>query len=613
MTIFRWRAIGVLIFFVVVLITGYILLLDRIVKHGVEETGASIVGAKVDVAYADVRLRDGVVVLRGLQVTNPDAPMTNLIEAREIVANVMMVPLLEKKVVVETLAVRGVRFGTPRETSGALPNRSPESGRAWREVNAWAEQLRIPSFSLEGLGGVVNVNAIRPESLRTLAHARATAALADSMRGAWEGRVRALDPRPQIDSARALIERVRNADPVRLGIPGMTQLVNSGRSTIASLAEIRGRLTTLDSTVRYGVGALQANIERFPEMRDADLMYARSLLNLPSLEAPSVSPALFGETAVTWLKPVLYWVKTAERYVPPGLDPKRYSGPKRTRASGTTVSYPGRANYPRFLLQYGETDLEIGGAGAAAGQYAALIRGLSSAPTLYGEPIRIQAGRTRAAQGPRDLRLAATLEHAQRPIRDSVALHVSGITLPTVALDAIGGRVGLGQGTTQFSLQRTGDQLDAHLRWVSTSVSWERTDPPPAGVQSIRQIGTTAWAKDLLWRTLSGVGRVEVDMRLRGSLDRPSLSVSSNLGQAVVQSLRQEVGREIERAEQLVRAEVNRLVEPRLAEARGRVDAIREQVQSVVATRLVEVEETRQRLEDELRQVTRGIPGIRFP
>lgn len=611
MTVFRWRAVLVLILFLAALGAGWLLLLDKLVERGVEATGASIVGAKVDVAAADVRLGDGVVVLHGLQVANPDAPMTNLVEARQIVANVMMTPLLEKKLVVETLAVRGVRFGTPRTTSGALANRSPESGRAWREVNAWAQQLRIPPFSLEGLGSVIDVAAIHPDSLRTLTHARATVAQADSLRTAWEQRLRALDPRPQVDSARVLIERLQNIDPARLGIAGVTQLASSGRTMVSALGDLRVRVAALDSTVRAGVGDVAANIAQFPAMKDADLAYAKGLLQLPSLDAPSISPAVFGETAVAWLKPVLYWVKTAERYLPPGLDPQRFSGPKRARASGTSVRFPGRATYPRFLLQYGASDLEIGGSGAAAGQYAALIRGLSSAPAKYGTPIEIRAGRTAAARGPRDLRLTAVLEHAARPIRDSVAFSATGITLPTVDLGAIvGGRMALGQGSGRFSLLRSGDQIDALLQWRSSDVRWERGQQP-AGVTN-PQVGTVAWGKDLLWRTLSGLRQVDVDMRLRGSVDRPSLSVSTNIGQAIVQSLRREVGAEIERAEQMVRSEVERLVEPRILEARARVDSLQTQVLDVVESRLREVNEVRGRLESELRNLT-GIPGIKIP
>lgn len=605
----RLRAFIPMVLLLVLLVVGWWLLLDRLVAKGVEEAGASIVGAKVDVGEADVRVGDGVVVLRGLQVANPDAPMTNLVEAREVVANVMMPPLLEKKVVVETLAIRGVRFGTPRATSGALENPPPGSGQLWREVNSWADRIRIPSLSLEGLGGVVDVSALSADSLRTLAHARAMVARVDSMRGAWESRLVALDPRPQLDSARAFVRRLENANPVQLGIAGVTSLVNDGRARLSGITGLRDRLASLDSAVRAGVGALQANVGEFATTRDADLAYARSLLRLPSLEAPSLSPGLFGETAVTWMKPVLYWVRAAERFVPPGLDPKRFPGPRRARAPGTTVHYPGRATYPRFLLLHGETDFAIGGTGTEAGNYVALVRGLSSAPALYGRPIEIAAARTGAVRGPRDVRLAAQLAHGERPLRDSVMLQLSGVGLPGIDLDVVGGRLELGQGNARFSLSRVGDQLDAQLEWVANAVTWVRRD---SVVASLR-VGTAAWGRDLLWRTLAGIRQVEIDMGLRGRIERPALYVRTNLADALAASLRRELGAEIQRAEQQVRAEVDRLVQPRITEARARLQAVRTEVEQVVGQQLQEAQDLRSRLEEELRRVTRGIPGLRIP
>ncbi len=610
--LFRWRAIIPLVLFVMLVVVGWILLLDTLVEHGVERAGTSIVGAKVDLDEADVQLDEGAVVLRGLQVANPDAPMKNLFEAREIVANLRVGPLLEKKVVVETLAVRDVRFGTDRTESGAIDNPSPESRRLWREVNAWADQIRIPRFSLEGIGrAVVNVDAISPESLATLAHARAAVALGDSMRTTWDRRIRALDPRPQIDSAQALVRRLQNANPAQLGIQGVTQLVTASRATLQNVTQLKDRIASLDDQVRAGVGDLRSYVQQLEATKNQDLAYARRLLNIPSLDAPSVSPALFGETAVAWLKPVLYWVKAAEEYLPPGLDPRRRSGPRRARASGTSVQFPGRATYPKFLLEHGEAQLAIGGEGAAAGNYAALLQGLSSAPAMTG-PMRILAERTEAAEGPRQLRLSATLDHGKRPLRDSVALFLAGVSLPSVDLGALGGRLNLGSGTSDFSLARNGDQLAARLFWSSRNVQWERSAAEAAAAENA-QIGSAAWAKDLLWRTLAGLTQVDVDMKLSGSLDRPSISVSTNIAQAIAQSLRRVLGEEIDRAEQRIRAEVDRLVADGVGRAQATMSRLVADLPPEVAAFSSEIQQVEKLLQDEIGKLTRLPGGIRLP
>ena len=54
--LFRWRAIVPLSLFFALLVLAAFLLKDHFVKRAVEQTGAYLVGAKVDVASADVRL-----------------------------------------------------------------------------------------------------------------------------------------------------------------------------------------------------------------------------------------------------------------------------------------------------------------------------------------------------------------------------------------------------------------------------------------------------------------------------------------------------------------------------------------------------------------------------
>src|SRR5256885_4742427 len=108
------------------------LLLDLVVERGVEKPGEELVGARVALDAATVKIAQGTVRLSGLQVADPDSPMRNLFEATEIVAVVSPAPLLEKKIVIDSVLVHGVRFGTARKESGALANRSPTSGLIYR-------------------------------------------------------------------------------------------------------------------------------------------------------------------------------------------------------------------------------------------------------------------------------------------------------------------------------------------------------------------------------------------------------------------------------------------------------------------------------------------------
>jgi uncharacterized protein (TIGR03545 family) len=605
-----FRPRGLIVFALVVALTLLLwwLWADSLTERGVEASGASLVGARVDVESADVRLSEGSVRLRGLAVANPDAPMRNLFEAEEVVADLVLEPLLSKKVVIERLSVSGVRFGTERTVSGALENPDPEAGQLWRDVNAWAEQIELPTLTLGNLGGVIRTDAIAADSLATVQFARRVMTRADSMRTDWEARIVALDPRPRIDSVQAVAQRLEAFRLTPLTALQVPALVRDGRAALERVTSLRAELSALDTVVRAGLTSLAIGPDVLTSLRDQDLAYGRSLLDIPTLTAPAISPALFGGTALTWLKPVLYWVQTAERVLPPGLNPKNRPGRRRARAEGTTFEFLEGAEYPAFLLQEGDLGLTIAGDGAAAGEYTARVRGLTSSPALLRQPMEINLTRTQSSQGPRTVTLDALLDHTSAVLRDSMTLSMAGIGLPEVDLGAIGGSLGLGEGDAALSLLRSGDQIEARLVWRSSQLSWTREGQPltplaaAPGLPSLR--GTAEWARDLIWRSLAGVESVELDMALSGSLENPSLSVSSNLGDAVAASFQRELGAEILAAEQRLRQEVDERIQPVVAEARGRLSEVETQVAEQLGVPREEVEALRMRLETRIKELT---------
>jgi ABC-type phosphate transport system auxiliary subunit len=113
-------------------------------------------------------------------------------------------------------------------------------------------------------------------------------------------------------------------------------------------------------------------------------------------------------------------------------------------------------------------------------------------------------------------------------------------------------------------------------------------------------------AQDFLWRAVSSLEDVEIEVRFSGSVRGPSLSIGSNVGRAVAQSLRQELGREIARAEQQVRAEIDRLVSNQVNEASGRVEALQTDLESRIGGQLGDLTAVREELE---RAIRRLVPG----
>ena len=117
----RWWGIGVFVVVAAILGCVWVFLVDGWVKNLIEEVGTESVGAKVELDGADLSLFPAGLMLTRVQVTNPKAPMTNAVEIAKVVMVLDGLNLLRRKVIVEEMALEGIRFATPRATSGATP------------------------------------------------------------------------------------------------------------------------------------------------------------------------------------------------------------------------------------------------------------------------------------------------------------------------------------------------------------------------------------------------------------------------------------------------------------------------------------------------------------
>jgi uncharacterized protein (TIGR03545 family) len=600
----RWKALLPLSVVLIGIALWTWLFMNPTAKWAVERGGTAAVGAKVDLAEADVRIRDGAVRLRGLEVTNPAKPMENLIEIGELSLDVVILPALERKVIVDSAIARDIRFNTPRRTSGAIPKKEKEAEETSTLIEDFKRQIKVPPIALSTLTQSVNVEAISPESLATLAAARHARAYADTARDKLLADLRAADPRPAIDSAEALAQRLATANLRTLGITGARQAVADVRRTLRALEQIDDRLRGFELETRGNAAGLQARLEAIPAARTQDYAYARGLLRLPSFDVPSVGPQLFSDFIAERLASVLYWAELAQRYIPPGLERQLNPGPKRVRASGTTVLFPKERVLPDFLMRLAEISLTLGGEGASAGRYNARLTGVTNQPAVFGAPTTFTLHRSDASVGPTDIRIAGLLDHRTAISRDTLGARLAGIALPSFPLGGLGGQVVLGQGLSALQLERRGDSLSGRWLWRAPNVRWARDSIPAAAVNA-----RTQGIEDVLWRAMARIDSVEIEARIGGTMRQPTLGVRTNVANAVGEALRAQLGDEIRRAEQQVRARVDALVDERVAEARAYADQARGQVAARVADERARLETQKQALEARLRDLVR-IPGI---
>lgn len=600
----RWKALLPLGVTLILLFVLTALFKNRIVEWSVETAGTAAVGARVDLGSASLSFSDGNVTLNGLEVTNPNSPMRNMVEAEKLILDLGMLPLLEKKIVIDTVAARGIRFNTPRRTSGAIPRQPKEVEEASQVIADFKSRIKVPPLELSTLTKSVNVDAISADSLATLRAARYAVAFADTARAKLFTDLQAADPRPAIDSAEALVKRLQGTNLRTLGIAGARRAVTDVRRTIRNLEQIDDRLKAFETETRGSAAGLQAKVDAIGVARATDLAYAKSLLRLPTFEIPSVGPQLFSDLIAEQLGDVLYWGERIQQYIPPGLERRLRPGRKRLRASGTDVLFPKETVYPTFLLRLAELSLAIAGDGAAAGEYRAQLVGVTTQPAVYGAPTSFLLQRTGGTVGPREGRVTGMFDHRRLPVRDTLGAYFSGIKLPDFPIGGLGGQVQLGQGMSSLRITRVGEQLSGEWTWRAPRVTWVRDSMRPASANP-----RTRFVEDMLWRAMQRIDSVEIVAAFGGTIKAPTLAVRTNVATAVGNALREQLGEEVRKAEAQVRERVSALVDAEVAKARAKADEVKAQATQRVVEERAKLEAQKQSLEARLRELTR-IPGI---
>jgi uncharacterized protein (TIGR03545 family) len=602
--IFRWKAIGPLMLFLAIFAVLLWLFAEPVAEDTTEEVGTELLGTQVDIGKLDIRAGEAAVDLQALEIADPFDLGKNLVEAEEIRLKLNPLALAEKKLVVENLRLGGVKFGTTRRTPARPVEGDGFAPQALRSVREWAQQFDVPLLKLTPIDTVRQL-VLNPTQLTTVRTAQALAGRADSARKGLEQSIQQLDITGTVDSARALATRLKATDPRKLGLDGTRKAIEDTRASLERLEQAEQRVETLERQVQGGAGSLTAGLQNLDEARKKDYAFARSLLQLPTFSAPEIGEAFFGKVSIDRFQQALYYTQLARRYMPPGLLPKQSRGPERLRASGMNVRFPKEQDWPKFLVQLGQVDLEIGGDSPLRGAYEAMVQGLTSDPALYGKPTIVRTSRTAEGSAIAGVDVSAFIDHVNpERVRDSASAHLRGVELPTLDIPGLQFRLNPGRGAARLDFAVRNDRLSGRWSLSSNQVAWALDS---AG----RKLNTL---EGLVWRVVSGLKNLSVDARVSGALRSPKLAVSSNLDRAIAQRLEAVIGEEVAKAEKMVRAKVDSVVAERVEPVRRQIVAVRREAEARLASERKRVEDVERELQAELKRLTGGLaPDIKLP
>ena len=471
-------------------------------------------------------------------------------------------PLLHKQAVIESGTVSGLRFGTPRDISGALPDARPtEVTRSIQWFNDETNQ-RTQEW-LEHLN-----RRFDPKLINQFEAIKRTAALVDRL------------PRQMA----ALDERVRE---LRQRAEELQSKVNTALANPLRHVEFLKAVTQEVPALQRDFEKLADEVERLPELVDADRRaivaarrqdeeWLREQLQIPPVDASALTAYLLRKQVAAPLDEVIGWLRFARQMVP-----AEQVSPAPARQRGEEIFFAGCERSPRFLVR----SLALQGTARVGGQPVELRGTLSdfaSTPALHERPMRLKLTTT----GSLPLALQATIDRTGTVARDELLVDCHGIVLPEAELgelDQLRLALAPSVGALSISLVVDGDKLSGGIQLVQQQV---QITPSVGG--NLSGVPMTAALDD----TLGDVGALATRISLSGTLDEPKCTLWSNLGPAVAEALdralhraadqharrllaesQQQVDQQLTQLErQLSEAQAELL--PQLAQAAGQLDEV---------------------------------------
>ncbi len=415
----RWP--GLIAFLVIVAIGAAVwwLVVDALVKRGIEAVGTKIVGAKVELAKADVTLIPLGIELRRLQVTNPDEPMRNAVEVTRMAFGMEALQLLRRKVIIDEMAIDSMQFNTQRTTSGAIV-RQPEQNEVGKPGGSFID---LPSLDLPSAKDI-----LAKEDLESLTAVAAVRAEIESGRERWKQRISETVDKAKLDDFKRRADEIKKS-ATKGGVDALLGNVGEAAQLRADVKNELGKIKGAREDLAKDLAGLKRRVDEVAAAPQADLKRLKEKYTLSAGGMANVASALFGGEIGSWAKSSAVWY---ERLQPMLASAGKTSGPEQVkplRGKGIDVKFRERQPLPDFLIRTARVSAEI-----PAGTLKGEVRRITPDQDILGSPTTFEFAGDKLHQL-RSVALRGEVNRMQpdRP-RDTVTLNAQGYVIQRAVL-----------------------------------------------------------------------------------------------------------------------------------------------------------------------------------
>lgn len=538
----RWSGLAGFIIVSALIVCFWLFAAGPLTKLAIESFGSRALGAKVDVADVSFGLNPMTITVSGVQLTDKDKPMENIVSFETAVANIEPFPLLLGKAIIPQLSLEGVATGKPRSESGAIKktnkkqtekSSSADSKPAADDTSAEPKSQTLPSAD----------EILERESLLT-------EQAGDAFEKAYESHSQNIEQSlanlPTEDSIKQyevqlnklLTGKFKNLEDFKQRKRELDALRNQFKQDKQAIADAKQAIAQGKSDMKEKFNALKAAPKQ-------DLNNIKSKYTLDGAGASNLTALLFGEDAGGYAQTTLEYYEKVRPLLVDEATQATKAELKAKRLEGRYVQFETDRPQPDFwvkTLTFTMSLPQVGQPAQSLGDVAVNVLDITHQQDVINRPTLVK-GKGVNLRNIDSLTINGVLDHRTSPGKDSFTLEVQNWQLNKVKL----GLAGLRMDNSVTDVSAKGVLIDGQLS-ASGQARFNQA--------TFSSKDRTMLAKEMV-AALKTIDTFVVNGRAKGPLTDPSMSINSDLDKQLNSAFDQRIAQKQQELENKIKAKLN--------------------------------------------------------
>lgn len=620
----RFEAVIPVTIIIVVVWAYFHFFFDANLRSGLEFVGYQVVGAEVDIAKLETSFWNASLRVQGVELTDAQKPEKNMVEIGDIRLGVHWDGLLRARLVVDEMAVEGIKIGTTRKMKGKVKPPEPPKPKATGPSAVEKEATKVGKIALDktakdnqsnvlgDIAAILQGGSSQDQLGKIEGTLASKAKLAELEKNfnekskAWDQRLKTLPQQKDIQSLSDRMNKIKTKD-----FKTPQEVADSVNQFQAIMKEADEKYKAVQSTandLQNDFKVMDQDLKSLDGLVKKDMADLESRFRIPKLDAAEISKSIFRQYLNSYLARFEQYRVMAEKYIPPKTLQKGTKEPDpqiqpHPRAKGVSYEFGRQNSYPMFWIKKIAISSQAG-ASAAAGTIKGTVTDVTSNQVLVGRPTVATINGDFPSDEIKDLLVRLTLDNTKA--ESNIVFDFNVGSYP------VNGREVVTSPDVNLAFQKaTGKIVSKGTLNDLTNLKMTFSNVVQNVTYDVKAQNSTV--QDILTGIFKGIPNVNVDATIEGEVPEFKIDVSSNLGPEIQKGFDVQIKKKIEEAKQKIQNYVNEQVgkekakfEAEVSKYKAQIDGEVKKVQAQIDGQKKQAEakadESKKRSEDQAKQ-----------